>query len=293
MKVYWCVVDLAVEAVLLFLLTLTTKSTGQVSHKGLCDHTITSDLSLYQHVTDISVDCAEGHIDWRQPYGALRITMTARRKKSPMRACFLASSIHSRVKFSLEGPKGLQYITILNNTHSDIKKEICFDSYDSVVFFVEVEPNSRTSIAGKLHIEYDIQKLYNKLTVDSMEECRPCTDEELLNAYCSSEYVVIGAMEKVENNQELEETTMHLQLASVVRQKITRFKRQSFHGDIKYTGSVVAPLKCGIRHGEGDFLFTGRMRLGKLRLQCAPLLKDWERLKHQAIKQGIYPCRLD
>lgn len=260
------------------------------SRSSQCDKTILSDTSLQQHVTGVTVDCSEGHITWKEPYGALQITLTLGRK-SPFKACFLASSIYTKAKISLEQSNKLQTLTVLNSTRTNMSKEMCFDALDSVRLFVETE-YSQNSVLGKLHIDYSIEKVYNKLNVDSMQECKPCTEKELLHAYCSSDFVATGALEKVENNEESQETTLHLKVNNVIRQKNSRFKRHSHHGYTKYTGTVVAPLQCGIQYGEGEFLFTGKIRLGRAYLQCAPTMKEWKALRSKALRLGVNPCKL-
>lgn len=113
------------------------------------------------------MDCSEGHITWKEPYGALQITLTLGRK-SPFKACFLASSIYTKAKISLEQSNKLQTLTVLNSTRTNMSKEMCFDASDSVRLFVETE-YSQNSVLGKLHIDYSIEKVYNKLNVDSMQ----------------------------------------------------------------------------------------------------------------------------
>ncbi|KAK7502317.1 hypothetical protein BaRGS_00006270 [Batillaria attramentaria] len=62
----------------------------------------------------------------------------------------------------------------------------------------------------------------------------------------------------------------------------TRVRRSDRH----LTGTIHAPRKCGIKAGKGDFLFTGRMRLGKPTLRCAPYFEQWQRLS--ALAECVY-----
>ncbi len=55
-------------------------------------------------------------------------------------------------------------------------------------------------------------------------------------------------------------------------------------------GVIHAPLKCGIRHGEGEFLFTGRLRLGQPVLQCAPRYEQWKKVLEEALLQDELEC---
>ncbi len=58
-------------------------------------------------------------------------------------------------------------------------------------------------------------------------------------------------------------------------------------------GIVHFPAKCGIRQGEGDFLFVGRIRLQRALLKCAPRIEDFEDVWRQAVRTGSNICVLD
>lgn len=64
-------------------------------------------------------------------------------------------------------------------------------------------------------------------------------------------------------------------------------------------GVVIAPHKCRVRPskqgggGEDQFLFVGKIRLQRARLQCAPRVEDFEQIWKDAINAGTNPCILD
>ena len=60
-----------------------------------------------------------------------------------------------------------------------------------------------------------------------------------------------------------------------------------------FSGSIIVPHKCAVHHGKGEFLFLGRIRLGRAFLKCAPRLDDFKRLWHSATKTGHNPCVID
>ena len=117
-------------------------------------------------VRDVTGSCAEGHIDWRNPYGAIRVSL----KPSPLpsnyknvsfEACFLASAHYTTVKFSLDNPSiGLKPLIVLTPDSAQMTSELCFRSEgDPVVLFVESELDSQSAAMGLVQIEYDIKRL--------------------------------------------------------------------------------------------------------------------------------------
>ena len=65
---------------------------------------------------------------------------------------------------------------------------------------------------------------------------------------------------------------------------------QMSQGTDLFEGAIRAPRKCKIRHGKGQFLFTGRVRLGIAFLQCAPRLQDFQEIWKQGSNNGQNPC---
>ena len=64
----------------------------------------------------------------------------------------------------------------------------------------------------------------------------------------------------------------------------------------RYGGRVIAHHKCGIRRPQEPdelFLFLGRVKLRRARLQCAPRLDDFHAVWETALKNGENPCLLD
>ena len=115
-------------------------------------------------------------------------------------------------------------------------------------------------------------------------------------------------MNSVQHSSILQQTTIDISVDKVYRQKAQHFQYSPEHSRLRrdvtrrsslqseadgHSGTIVAPHKCGIRYGQGDFLFVGRMRLGRALLQCAPRMEEFTDLWTQAVKQGQNPCNLD
>ena len=55
-------------------------------------------------------------------------------------------------------------------------------------------------------------------------------------------------------------------------------------------GSVIAPHKCGMRAGAGQFVFAGRIRLKRGILKCAARSENWRKVYEAAVREGRQQC---
>lgn len=84
---------------------------------------------------------------------------------------------------------------------------------------------------------------------------------------------------------------MDVEISRVVRQTGQLF---TYHReDQSLRGSMLTPRKCGIQYGEGDFLFTGQLRLGHMTISCSPYLSEWRTVLMRAMSDGTMECELD
>lgn len=102
--------------------------------------------------------------------------------------------------------------------------------------------------------------------------------------------VARGSIKKVE--QEEEHSAVDVEISRLYRQKTQVF----VSGGVRvrsWTGSIKMPLQCGVRSGEGEFLFTGTVRFGEAWMGCAPRYKDFLQFYNEAQRQGTNPCHVD
>lgn len=62
--------------------------------------------------------------------------------------------------------------------------------------------------------------------------------------------------------------------------------------DDYHVGTLHVPLTCQVKHGQGEFVFMGRQRLGDAVLWCAPRVEEWTEMVRQARRDGSAQCRL-
>ncbi|KAL2101638.1 hypothetical protein ACEWY4_003399 [Coilia grayii] len=123
-----------------------------------------------------------------------------------------------------------------------------------------------------------------------MTPCQPCTDAEVLLAVCTSDFVAQGSIVGVQ--QEEERSSVTVSLSRLHRQKTRVFVSGGGRAR-RWMGRVKMPRQCGVKPGEGDFLFTGAVRFGEAWLGCAPRYKDFLRAYKEAEIRGTNPCHVD
>lgn len=102
--------------------------------------------------------------------------------------------------------------------------------------------------------------------------------------------VIRGSIQDVTNQAEEQESIIHVGVNKLYRQKSKVFQLTGESGN--WRGQIKTLLECGVKPGDGDFLFTGRMHFGEARLGCAPRFKDFQRMYKEAKDKGLNPCEI-
>lgn len=99
-----------------------------------------------------------------------------------------------------------------------------------------------------------------------------------------------GSIKRVAQKEE--HSSIDVEISRLYRQKTEIF----LSGGVRvrtWTGSIKMPLQCGVRSGEGEFLFMGMVRFGEAWMSCAPRYKDFLQFYTEAQRQGANPCHMD
>ena len=125
--------------------------------------------------------------------------------------------------------------------------------------------------------------------------------------------VVNGRMESVQENEKSLDSVIHVSVENIYRQIEHHFTQKSdesvelhnhismFHGQgsdsnvvpqRRFADTIMVPKKCGVRRGEGLFLFLGKLRLGKAILHCAPRFEEFTKMWHRALDRKSNPCTM-
>lgn len=249
-----------------------------------------SESNMEKGVIHVRPQCMEGTIRWLHPYGAIRLRLSPNNPGGKFRVCFLIRTQFVSIKVSEETPNDVADLKTLFIIRSNKPIEHCLSSnYDPVILYIEPERSHEYTGPPKVEIQHEIVQLQNQF--DPMGDCRPCSDDELLRAYCSSSFIVEGVMGKVKNNAETKTTIMEIHISRQVYAKSDIFYRRRRKGPL--LGMVHVPVECEISRGSGIFLFMGRERFDRLHLTCAPYLSQWKTLLHQVQQTGTLECSYD
>ncbi|XP_072745597.1 meteorin [Anoplolepis gracilipes] len=251
-------------------------------------------------VRPVYLRCARGTVFWRYPHGALRVVLSfpSTRGNIPVNI----SNLGFRTCVKISGPARVFLETgrklRLIYSPSDGKHENshrCFRSREHVAaLYMEAEDYSFKST--KVKLQYDLDSNSPKGSVlhapDEEEECRPCSMEELANAYCQSDLVATGIVTAVEQNFKLDTAELVLRVNKILRQVQEAENNENIDITVSSKRSirVRVAMVCDARHGPGEFVIMAKRRLGDLILVCAPRLETWEQIVQE---MDTAPCVLN
>ncbi|XP_053608138.1 meteorin-like protein [Plodia interpunctella] len=288
-------------------------------------------------VTPVYLRCREGSVSWLYPRGALRLLFrppmpadaqdfkvcvrVIRRPDPP--DLFHSIKLNDTVsperfpaRLFLEGPRSL--VPLYAPDDGDPRELRCFRSRKGhAALYVEAEPDDgpRRRVAT---FRYEARPLISQHYDPATADCRPCSDEELELAFCTSDLVSRGLIISSEPREDLDSTQLTLRLTKLIRatghdadpastdadndadtphlddgyfryevdNSRRRRRRRSLHAHVHVWSA------CGAGAGAGEFLLTARRRLGRYSLVCAPRLHRWQALVDRRNKDGMAHCLL-
>ncbi|XP_030063909.1 meteorin-like protein [Microcaecilia unicolor] len=280
--------------VLLCALTVLVLNKGVVAQysSDLCNWK-GSGLTHESHRKDVEqvyLRCSEGSVEWLYPTGALIINLKPNMLSSTYKhltVCIKPFKDSRGANIYLEKTGELKLL--VQDGDSFPSKVYCF-GFDQGGLFIEASP--QLDISRKITgFQYELihQKAISDLHTMSAP-CRPCSDTEVLLAACTSDFVVKGSIGKVTDYADQQESIIDVNVEKLYRQKSKIFMPKKKPGG--WVGQIRTLLECGVKPGEGDFLFMGRMHFGEPRLGCAPRYKDFQRMYREAKDKGINPCEV-
>nr|XP_045616943.1 meteorin-like protein [Procambarus clarkii] len=254
-------------------------------------------------VQPVYLSCSSGRVEWQYPRAGLRVILKSPHKGRDFHACIKGDAKFEGARIYLEGHRSLLPLFALDDGRP---RELarCFTSYKGqAALYVEAEQGADDLKKQVVAFEYDLQSLSKGAVYDPLEECRPCSEEELLQLYCAADFVARGSIVGVTDDTTLSRTIITVRATKLFQQTSPIFRHSGAHNPSKnaekqeeeellsnfllddeggYLGHVEVPLQCGARGGEGEFLVMGVMRLGHPLLRCAPKHQDWVRLAMSA-----------
>ncbi|RMB92184.1 hypothetical protein DUI87_31295 [Hirundo rustica rustica] len=253
-------------------------------------------------VEQVYLRCSEGSIEWMYPTGALIVNL--RPNISPasykhLTVCIKPFKDSAGANIYLEKTGELKLL--VRDGDRSPSRVYCF-GYDQGGLFVEATPQQDISrkitgfqyelmskgIAADLHTASEVQER----TSDVFDEAVGQQVRSIVSIASSSSVtpVIRGSIQNVTNEAEEQESIIHVGVNKLYRQKSKVFQLTGESGN--WRGQIKTLLECGVKPGDGDFLFTGRMHFGEARLGCAPRFKDFQRMYKEAKDKGLNPCEI-
>ncbi|XP_036388897.1 meteorin-like protein [Megalops cyprinoides] len=261
-------------------------SSDQCSWRG-------SGLTHESHARDVEqvyLRCSQGSLEWLYPTGAIIVNLrpnTASQAAGRLTVCIKPSEDSRGANIYLE--KAGELRLLLREQDQALGQVHCFGIQEGALFVEAIAHRdiSRKIMAFQYELVSDRQGAdFRSLTAP----CQPCNDAEILLAMCTSDFVARGSIRGVE--EEAGQSAVTVTLSRLYRQKSRVFA--SGGGRTRHwVGRVKMPRQCGVKPGEGEFLFTGMVRFGEAWLGCAPRYKDFLKLYREAVEQGTNPCQMD
>lgn len=247
-------------------------------------------------VVPVYLRCSQGNIKWKYPRGGLRILF----QPNPLhdfKGCIrISKKSNANVKVSSEepGPKLNPLYHLNDGNHYDLLR--CFNSSDKkAALFVEVIPTSSLIQGSLFEIDYHLSPVEESNEVISRPECRPCTNQELVHHYCSSDFLIRGSISSLINNEVLLRSDIGVKVDSLLRDSSVNNQlviQESTDGEKRVV--LHRPFNCHSKppDPDTDFLLMGHWILGNPVITCAPKWSDWRNLRLKAIHDGSGHCRL-
>ncbi|KAF7656666.1 hypothetical protein LDENG_00037700 [Lucifuga dentata] len=268
-------------------------SSDQCSWRG-------SGLSHQSHSRDVEqvyLRCSQGSLEWLYPTGAIIVNLRPNTEPSSGRM----AGLHVCIKLQTHSQGARVYLEragelklLLGEKEQALGTVRCYNLTEGALF---VEAVPQTDISRRITaFQYDLVSsqgpgahTYPYLN-PGKATCKPCSDEEVLMAVCSSDFAGTGTIQTVAKSSSpptASDTNNH---SPVVKSRV--FAWGGARGR-KWTGHVNVPLKCGVYPGGDEYLLTGSVHFGEAWLGCAPRYKDFMKLYVTAQETGTNPCQID
>ncbi|KAM6939901.1 meteorin-like protein [Xenentodon cancila] len=260
-----------------------------------------SGLSHESHRRDVEqiyLRCSEGTLEWLYPTGAIIVNLRPNMEPSSGRE----AGLHGCIKSQPHSQGSHVYLEHKGDLKMLLADEdrvqgavLCFSLAEGALF---VEAVPQTDISRRITaFQYKLvpsqgpgAHMYPYLHPGSVA-CKPCSDEDVLMAACTSDFAGSGVFRGVASGTN-EHSLVLVTLSRLFHQKSGVFTRDGPRGHA-WSGRVSVPAKCAVRPGKDEYLLTGSVHFGEAWLGCAPRFKDFLKLYIKAQKAGTNPCHID
>ncbi|XP_076312186.1 meteorin-like protein isoform X1 [Tachypleus tridentatus] len=259
----------------------------------ICDWYGSGLLQEEREVQSVYLRCGQGRIQWQYPRGALRLVLRHGFSGRDFFGCLRTDARFSGANIYVEGRRKLHILfTKTDGKHPDLFR--CFTSnLGKVALYVEAEQTGNGLHKEVASFSYDLQPASSRSLRSEFQECRPCTEDELLQKFCTSDFVIQGTVDTLRHQNALQRSELEVRITRAYRKNDTSLlvpKSTQLEPDHIV---LYRPLKCGTQAATGSFLFLGRWILGIPVIQCAPRITEWQKVRRKAILHGKHQCQLN
>ncbi|XP_009577664.1 PREDICTED: meteorin-like protein, partial [Fulmarus glacialis] len=220
-------------------------------------------------VEQVHLRCTEGSLEWMYPARALRVVLEPNLSSTQhTTVCIKPASDFQGASIYVERA-GQLHLVVSEAEGARPHHVSCFSAHtpQRVALFLQASPQRDIS---RRTASFQYELLSNQ---SAAAMCRPCDNVELLMAICSSDFVVKGSIRNVSHDSENHVSQVDVGVQKVYRQKNRIFQQDEASGE--WRGPIRTLLRCKVKKGGGDFLFTGNEHFGEAWLGCAPRFKDF------------------
>ncbi|KAI5723441.1 hypothetical protein M8J76_006062 [Diaphorina citri] len=260
------------------------------------------ELSHKSHeIKPVYLRCSQGTVKWKYPRGALRIVLRQGTSGKDFHGCLRVSESFSGARIYLEGHRKLNEIYAPDDGQSHDRLR-CFDSHrGQIALYVQADlPAEGATSLGEKRVamfSYDLEFSHD----DGEDECRPCTNEELITSYCTSDIVYHGNMLHLRDQPQVAFTRINVNIKNILRQSLLSAESPSLDNSVSsyseesasksanfwsFGPDAMLPIdanrtdvfisdKCQVRLGYEDFVFMINSKLGYNIIKCAPRYQQW------------------
>ncbi|XP_041642276.1 meteorin-like protein [Cheilinus undulatus] len=269
-------------------------SSDQCSWRG-------SGLSHETHRRDVEqiyLRCSQGYLEWLYPTGAIIVNLRPNTEPSSghmagLHVCIKPHTYSQGSNVYLERAGDLTLLLPERDLAQGTVR--CFSLTEGALF---VEAIPQTDISRRITaFQYELvpsqgpgAHMYPYLH-PGIVTCKPCSDEEVLLAVCTSDFAGSGIFQGVTSGTN-DHPPVVVTLSRLFRQKSRVFAWSGARGR-RWSGRINVPAQCGVDPEGDEYLFTGSIHFGEAWLGCAPRYKDFLRLYMRAQKAGTNPCEID
>uniref|UniRef100_A0A3Q3E1R6 Meteorin-like protein n=1 Tax=Labrus bergylta TaxID=56723 RepID=A0A3Q3E1R6_9LABR len=253
-------------------------SSDQCSWRG-------SGLSHESHRRDVEqvyLRCSQGSLQWLYPTGAIIVNLRPNTEPlsghtADLHVCIRPHTYSKGSNLYLEHAGDL---TLLLAERDQARGTVHCFSLTEGALFVEAVPQTDINNFLFFLMCKCLMFLFSMFSISVA--CEPCSDEDVLLAVCTSDFVTSGTNEH---------PPAVVTLSRLFRQKSRVFAWSGARGR-RWSGRINVPAQCGVDPGGDEYLFTGPVHFGEAWLGCAPRYKDFLKLYVRAREAGTNPCEI-